>query len=295
MSDNYILFTDSGADIPPALLSEWGVGYQPLTFRFDHIDKEFSNDEMDIREFYRLMREGHIAKTSAVASAIFKDTFEAILAEGKDILYLAFSSGLSATCNNGRVAAEDAVAKFPDRKIVVVDSLAASAGQGLLLWLAVQKKREGASLEEVAQYLEDTKLHLCHWFTVDDLVYLKRGGRVSAAAALVGGMLQIKPVLHVDNEGHLIKMSTRRWRITMLQTSSTRQHPCSSATVTAARMPTDSQRWSCRRVDLSRRRLCSRAASSGRIPVPARWHCFTSAVSGNRNICRAVITGRVDS
>ena len=162
MSDNYILFTDSGADIPPSLLSEWGVGYQPLTFRFDHIDKEFSNDEMDIREFYRLMREGHIAKTSAVASAIFKDTFEAILAEGKDILYLAFSSGLSATCNNGRVAAEDAVAKFPDRKIVVVDSLAASAGQGLLLWLAVQKKREGASLEEVAQYLEDTKLHLCH-------------------------------------------------------------------------------------------------------------------------------------
>lgn len=175
MSDNYILFTDSGADIPPSLLSEWGVGYQPLTFRFDHIDKEFSNDEMDIREFYRLMREGHIAKTSAVASAIFKDTFEAILAEGKDILYLAFSSGLSATCNNGRVAAEDAVAKFPDRKIIVVDSLAASAGQGLLLWLAVLKKREGASLEEVAQYLEDTKLHLCHWFTVDDLVYLKRG------------------------------------------------------------------------------------------------------------------------
>ena len=107
MSDNYILFTDSGADIPPSLLSEWGVGYQPLTFRFDHIDKEFSNDEMDIREFYRLMREGHIAKTSAVASAIFKDTFEAILAEGKDILYLAFSSGLSATCNNGRVAAAD--------------------------------------------------------------------------------------------------------------------------------------------------------------------------------------------
>ena len=217
MSDNYILFTDSGADIPPSLLSEWGVGYQPLTFRFDHIDKEFSNDEMDIREFYRLMREGHIAKTSAVASAIFKDTFEAILAEGKDILYLAFSSGLSATCNNGRVAAEDAVAKFPDRKIIVVDSLTASAGQGLLLWLAVQKKREGASLEEVAQYLEDTKLHLCHWFTVDDLVYLKRGGRVSAAAALVGGMLQIKPILHVDNEGHLIKMSTVRGRRNSIQ------------------------------------------------------------------------------
>ena len=99
----------------------------------------------------------------------------------------------------------------------MVDSLAASAGQGLLLWLAVQKKREGASLEEVAQYLEDTKLHLCHWFTVDDLVYLKRGGRVSAAAALVGGMLQIKPVLHVDNEGHLIKMSTVRGRRNSIQ------------------------------------------------------------------------------
>lgn len=217
MNDNYILFTDSGSDIPPALLAEWGVGYQPLTFRFDHIDKDFSNDDMDIKEFYKLMREGHIAKTSAVASAAFEENFEKLLADGKDILYLAFSSGLSGTCGNGRVAAEDAAAKYPDRKIIVVDTLAASAGEGLLVWLAVQKKKSGASMEEVAQYIEDIKLHLCHWFTVDDLVYLKRGGRVSAAAALVGGMLQIKPVMHVDNEGHLIKMSTVRGRKNSIQ------------------------------------------------------------------------------
>ena len=217
MSNRYILFTDSGSDIPPATLAEWGVGYQPLSFRFDHIDRDFSNDEMDINEFYKLMREGHIAKTSAVASATFENSFETELANGHDILYIAFSSGLSATCNNGRVAAEDAMSRYPDRKVVVVDTLAASAGQGLLVWLAVQKQRAGASLEEVAQYLEDTKMHLCHWFTVDDLVYLKRGGRVSAAAALVGGMLQIKPVLHVDNEGHLIKISTVRGRKNSVQ------------------------------------------------------------------------------
>lgn len=217
MSNNYILFTDSGSDITPSMLAEWGVGYQPLSFRFDHIDRDFSNDEMEITEFYKLMREGHIAKTSAVASATFESSFETELANGHDILYIAFSSGLSATCNNGRVAAEDAMARYPGRRIVVVDTLAASAGQGLLVWLAVQKQRAGASLEEVAQYLEDTKLHLCHWFTVDDLVYLKRGGRVSAAAALVGGMLQIKPILHVDNEGHLIKISTVRGRKNSVQ------------------------------------------------------------------------------
>lgn len=217
MANDYILFTDSGCDLSPALLEQWGVGYQPLTFRFDHIDREFNNDDMASPEFYQLMREGHIAKTSAVASDVFRETFEGILAGGKDILYLAFSSGLSSTCQNGRVAAEDAMARHPERRVIVVDSLSASAGQGLLLYLALKQKEAGVSLDELAQYLEDTKLHLCHWFTVDDLVYLKRGGRVSAATALVGGMLQIKPVMHMDNEGHLIKVSTVRGRKSSVQ------------------------------------------------------------------------------
>lgn len=215
--NDYILFTDSGCDLSPALLKEWGVGYQPLSFRFDHLDQEFDNDAMDSAEFYKQMREGHIAKTSAVAAAVFQENFEKVLETGMDILYLGFSSGLSSTCQNGRVAAADAQAKYPERRIVVVDTLSASAGQGLLLYLALKKKNEGASLDEVAQYVEDTKLHLCHWFTVDDLVYLKRGGRVSAMVALAGGMLQIKPVMHMDNEGHLIKVSTARGRKNSVQ------------------------------------------------------------------------------
>lgn len=216
MSD-FVLFTDSGCDLSPALLQEWGVGYQPLSFRFDHTEQEFEDGAMDSPAFYQQMREGHIAKTSAVAASVFQENFEKILETGKDILYLGFSSGLSSTYQNGRVAAEDALAKYPERRILTVDTLAASAGQGLLLYLALQKKNAGASIDEVAQYVEDTKLHLCHWFTVDDLVYLKRGGRVSAMTALAGGMLQIKPVMHMDDEGHLIKVSTVRGRKSSVQ------------------------------------------------------------------------------
>lgn len=217
MSNHYIIYTDSGCDLSPKLLAEWGVGYRSLTFRFDQSEQEHDNDSMDNSEFYKLMREGQVAKTSAIPAATFQDDFEKILETGQDVLYMAFSSGLSSTFQNGCVAAEDAMAKYPERKVVVVDSLSASAGQGLLLYLACRKKQEGATLEELAQYVEDTRLHLCHWFTVDDLVYLKRGGRVSAATALVGGMLQIKPVMHMDNEGHLIKVSTVRGRKASIQ------------------------------------------------------------------------------
>lgn len=217
MSNNYVIYTDSGCDLSPKLLEEWGVAYRSLTFRFDQSEEEHDNDSMNSSEFYKLMREGQVAKTSAIAVADFQDDFEHILATGKDVLYLAFSSGLSSTYQNGCVAAEDAMANYPERKVIVVDTLSASAGQGLLLHLACRKKQEGATLEELAQYVEDTRLHLCHWFTVDDLVYLKRGGRVSAATALVGGMLQIKPVMHMDNEGHLIKVSTVRGRKASVQ------------------------------------------------------------------------------
>ena len=133
------------------------------------------------------------------------------------MLYLAFSSGLSTTCNSARIAADELKEAYPDHTVTVVDSLCASAGQGLFVYLVAQQRKEETTLEELAAYAESTKLHICHWFTVDDLVYLKRGGRVSAAAALVGGMLQIKPVLHVDNEGHLIKMSTVRGRRNSIQ------------------------------------------------------------------------------
>ena len=137
---------------------------------------------------------------------------DTVLQAGIDILYIGFSSGLSTTYQSGCIAAAELREKYPERTILTVDSLCASLGQGLLVHHAVQKKNAGASIEELAQYLEDNKLHLCHWFTVEDLMFLKRGGRVSAATALLGTALQIKPVMHVDNDGHLINVSKARGR-----------------------------------------------------------------------------------
>lgn len=209
---NYVIFTDSACDIVPSLLAEWGVHCVSLAFRFDHIDRDYLNDDMPIKEFYRNMRDGHVAKTNAVNSETFRATFEPVLAQGQDILYLGFSSGLSTTYQQGKVAAEDLAARYPDRKIVTIDTLCASAGEGLLVKLVLDRKNAGATLEEAAEYAQSLIPRLAHWFTVEDLVYLKRGGRVSPAVALVGGMLNIKPIMHVDDEGHLIKVGTIRGR-----------------------------------------------------------------------------------
>ena len=209
---NYAIFTDTASDIKPELLNKWGVEYISLTFRFEGNEREYANGEMDAREFYKKMREGNIAKTSAINPEAFGKAFEKILSRGDDILYLGFSSGLSTTYNSAKIACDELSEKYPERKIITVDTLAASAGEGMLVYLAAEKKKEGASVEEVAQYIDDIKLKLCHWFTVDDLIYLKRGGRVSPTVAFVGNLLGIKPVLHVDDEGHLINMFKARGR-----------------------------------------------------------------------------------
>lgn len=216
--NNYIIFTDSGCDIRENLLKEWGVPCFQLTFKFDGEDKELTENDMNINDFYNCMKNGKVAKTAAINPDTFKTSFEETLKDGKDILYLSFSSGLSTTFNSSRIAAEELKEEYPERKIICVDTLCASAGQGLLLHLALQKKNEGASIEEIAQYVEENKLNLCHWFTVDDLVYLKRGGRVSPTVAFVGSVLGIKPVLHVDNEGHLISKAKVRGRKNALST-----------------------------------------------------------------------------
>lgn len=216
--NEYIIFTDSACDIKPEQLKEWEVSYINLSFHFEDEDREYSNDEMYISEFYNRMRSGSIAKTSAINPDTYINTFEEILNEGKDILCLAFSSGLSTTCNSARIAADELKEKYPERKIIIVDSLSASAGQGLLLYLMVQKKNSGCTIEEVADYAENIKLNICHWFSVDDLVYLKRGGRVSPTVAFVGTVLGIKPVLHVDNEGRLISVTKARGRKAALNT-----------------------------------------------------------------------------
>ena len=211
MSD-YIVYTDSACDISPEILDQWGVRYLSLTFRFEGDETEYSNSEMPPEPFYAKMRAGEVAKTSAVNVETFKNAFEPELRAGKDILYIGFSSGLSNTVNAAQIAANELLADYPERKLIVVDTLSASAGFGMLLYLTLKRRDEGATIEEAAQFATDTRLHQCHWFTVDDLMYLKRGGRISPAVALVGTMLGIKPVLHMDNEGHLVKVSQARSR-----------------------------------------------------------------------------------
>ena len=210
MSD-YKIITDSGCDLPKEMLSKLDLQTVPLFVNFQGKALEDSVDE-GIKEIYAGLRDGEAATTSAVNPDRWMEKMEGVLAEGQDVLVITFSSGLSTTYQSAVIAAGELKEKYPDRKILVVDSLAASLGQGLLVWYACKMKDAGLSVEELAAWVEENKLHLCHWFTVDDLMYLKRGGRVSAATALVGTMLQIKPVLHVDNDGHLINISKVRGR-----------------------------------------------------------------------------------
>lgn len=213
----YVIYTDSACDISADMYAEWDVPYKKLTFRFDGSDTEYNDGDIDAKQFYDKMRDGAVAKTAAVNTESFVAGFEEYLAEGKDVLYFGLSSGLSTTYNSARLAAEQLSEKYPDRKIITVDSRTASTGTGLLLYLAIQKKKEGATIDELADYVTKTAAKLCHWFTVDDLVYLKRGGRVSAAAAFFGNALGIKPVLHVDDDGHLIPVAKVRGRKTSLK------------------------------------------------------------------------------
>lgn len=214
---DYVIFTDSACDIKPELLCEWGVPYRNLTFRFEGEEKEYSNDDMSVGEFYDKMRAGGVAKTAAVNADAFAQMFEEMaLKKGKDVLYLGFSSGLSTTYNSARIASIDLKEKYPEAKIVVVDTLAASAGEGLMVYLTAEQKKNGATIEEAEAFARGLVDRMGIWFTVDDLVYLKRGGRVSPTAAFVGNLLGIKPVLYMDNEGHLIPVSKVRGRRTAI-------------------------------------------------------------------------------
>ncbi len=203
----YVLITDSACDILPEKLKEWDVGLIRMPYLFTDDNRERLDHDQPMKEFYDEMRDGRVAKTSGVNEETFLTFFTPFLEDGKDILYLAFSSGLSVTCANAVRVAEQLAEQYPERKIRVVDSLCASAGQGLFVYLAKMNRDKGMTVDENADAMEADKLHLCHWFTVEDLKYLKRGGRVSAATALLGTALNVKPVLHVDNEGHLIKMT----------------------------------------------------------------------------------------
>lgn len=208
----YRIITDSACDLPENMLQELKVTTVPLSVNFRGENRKDSVADANVKELYDAMRGGEVATTSAVNPDGWAGVIEPALAEGQDVLVLAFSSGLSTTYQSAVIAANELKEKYPERKINVVDTCAAALGQGLLVWNTCKKRDAGLSLEELAAWVEDAKDHLAHWFTVDDLVYLKRGGRVSAATAVLGAMLNIKPVLHVDNEGHLISRAKVRGR-----------------------------------------------------------------------------------
>ena len=205
------IVTDSCCDFTAEKYASLGLTYVPLKVEFRGETTDDRNDD-SLKTMYAALRGGESAKTAAVNPERWRETIEPWLKRGQDVLVLAFSSGLSTTYQSAVIAARELAESYPDRRVRVVDTLSASLGQGLLVWYACQKRDEGLTLDETADWVEDNKLHLCHWFTVDDLFYLKRGGRISAATAVMGTMLNIKPVLHMDDEGHLISMSKSRGR-----------------------------------------------------------------------------------
>ena len=208
---NYKIITDSGCDLSAEMLQSLNVDRVSLSVLFQG---EVRPDSVDagIKEFYDGLRGGEVATTSAVNPDGWSGVIENAFKAGQDVLILAFSSGLSTTYQSAVIAANELMEQYPDRKAYVVDTLGASLGEGLMVYYACRKRDEGMALEDLRDWVENNKLNFCHWFTVDDLMFLKRGGRISATTALVGTMLQIKPVLHVDDEGHLISVSKARGR-----------------------------------------------------------------------------------
>lgn len=208
---DYIISTDSTADLPADFIRENNITIHPLYYTVEGVQYGGQND-MDMSEFYKLMREGVMPQTSASNPDVILNTFNKNLEDGYDVLHLSFSSGLSSSHNNAVVMARDAEEEHPGSRIVVIDTLCASMGLGLLVYYAVMMKKEGKSLDEVAEWVEANKLHICHEFTVEDLKYLFKGGRISRAAAYIGTLINVKPVLHMDDEGKLVALSTVRGR-----------------------------------------------------------------------------------
>ena len=208
----YQIVTDSCCDFNQARYEARDVACAPLTVRFRDREHQNFSEDAQLKEFYEGLRQGHTGTTSAANPDLWCRTMEPFLKEGKDILCLTFSSALSATAQSARMAGEELRERFPQRKILVVDTLCAAWGQGLLVELACRQRDRGMGLEELHAWVEEHKRPIAHCVTVDDLGQLKRGGRISAATALVGGMLNIKPIIHVDNNGALVNVGKCRGR-----------------------------------------------------------------------------------
>ena len=211
---DFEIVPDSSSNLVEEMIDDFGLHVLPLTFMVDGEEYQsyLKGQHTDLKQFYTMMREGKVITTSLPNLADSEALMRGLLEQGRDILTLGFSSGLSGTFEATELLMRDLAAEFPERTLCAVDTLAASGGEGLLVWHAVQRARAGASIGEVRDWVEENKLHLAHWFTVDDLMFLFRGGRVSKTAAWAGTMLNIKPVMHVDDEGHLIPLEKVRGR-----------------------------------------------------------------------------------
>lgn len=207
---NFIIGACSTSDLPKDYTEKHNLLILKYTFSIDN--KEYKDGDMDTKTFFDMERDGHMPTTSLLTPDYITGEIEKVLAAGNDILYIAFSSGLSGSCNNVMLVARELREKYPERKFIVVDSLCASLGHGLLVDYAVKMRDNGKSIDEVAKWVESNKLAVNHWFTVDSLAHLRRGGRVTGAAAFVGNLLHIKPVLNVDHEGHLIPREKEKGR-----------------------------------------------------------------------------------
>ena len=199
--NDYVLITDSTIDLPVKVLETLNIEVIPMTFVMD--EKVFVDGSMSPKEFYESLRNKVMPATSQISPSVYAEQFSKFAKEGKDILYVCFSSGLSGTYNSALIAAKEVMNNYPECKIVVVDSLCASIGEGVLVYEIALKKNKGATLEELVDWAEKNKLNICHWFVVDDLKHLQRGGRVSQSVALLGSMMNIKPVLILDDVGKL--------------------------------------------------------------------------------------------
>lgn len=211
MSD-YVIVTDSTCDLPQTLVHQLDIIVIPMEFSIgDRTYLDYADErELSIRVFYKLLREGNNSKTSQIPLQRYLETFNKILLEGKDILYLCFSSSSSGSFGSSHIAANELLSNFPQRKIIIVDTKAASLGEGLLIYHAAMKKQKGCPIDELKTWVEENRDCFCHWFIVDDLHHLRRGGRISSTAEVLGTILNVKPVLHVDTEGCLVLLDKVR-------------------------------------------------------------------------------------
>lgn len=203
--NQYEIFTDATSDLPPEIIDKMGIKVIPMDIEIDgKIYSHYPDErELKIEDFYEILSKGVMPTTTQITPNRFIEYFTPYLDEGKDIIYICFSSGLSGTYGSSKIAIENLKSDYPDRKIISVDSLCASSGEGLLVYLAAKEKEKGKNIDELHSWLEENKLNICHWYKVDDLFHLKRGGRIGSVAATFGTALQIKPLLNVDNEGKL--------------------------------------------------------------------------------------------